>query len=323
MLGQLDSLVQTYLIARSQRGCVINTSISNETARALIQKFPQAVGNIDLESITWARSIFKRMGLVKCRKTSSKVEIPDEARKQIEFLFHHEIVTYVEKFKIPPSLILNLDQTPLKYLPVSQETMAPRGSIAVRTGTFAITFSGKFLPIQLIYGGKTTQSIPKVAFSTNFSLSANPSHNSNSEEPLKFLKEIVIPYRDNGRCRSKLPKEQKVLMVMDVFTGQMTEDVVKQYQDNNILIANLPRNMTKYYQPLDLTVNGYCKKLLKRKFTQWYSAEVTRQLANKVALEDVQVKLQLTKLKPLQAGWISKFFNEMATSKGSEIIGSG
>ena len=49
--------------------------------------------------------------------------------------------------------------------------------------------------------------------------------------------------------------------------------------------------MTKYYQPLDLTVNGYCKKFLKRKFIQWYSAEVTRQLADKVALEDVQVKI--------------------------------
>ena len=74
---------------------------------------------------------------------------------------------------------------------------------------------------------------------------------------------------------------------------------------------------------LSSTVNGYWKKFLNSKFAQWYSAEVTRQLANKVALEDVQVKLQLTKLKPLQAGWISKFFNEMATSKGSEIIGSG
>ena len=107
----------------------------------------------------------------------------------------------------------------------------------------------------------------------------------------------------------------------DVFTGQMTEDVVKQYQDNNILIVNIPRNMTKYYQPLDLIVNGYCKKFLKRKFTQWCSAEVTRQLANKVASEAVQVKLQLTKLKPLKAGWIIEFFNEMTTSKGSEIIG--
>ena len=31
----------------------------------------------------------------------------------------------------------------------------------------------------------------------------------------------------------------------------------------------------------------------------------------------------MTKLKPLQAGWIIEFFKEMTTSKGSEIIGSG
>ena len=95
------------------------------------------------------------MGFVKRQKTSSKVEIPDAARKKIEFLFHHEIVTYLEKFKIPPSLILTLDQMPLKYVPISRETMAPCDSTAVTiegsndkkmiTGPFAITFSGKFL----------------------------------------------------------------------------------------------------------------------------------------------------------------------------------
>ena len=46
-------------------------------------------------------------------------------------------------------------------------------------------------------------------------------------------------------------------------------------------------------------------------------------MANKVALEDVEVKLQLMKLKSFQVVWITKFFNEMATSKGSEITGSG
>ena len=34
---------------------------------------------------------------------------------------------------------------------------------------------------------------------------------------------------DNERCRLELPKEQKPLIVIDVFTGQMTEDVVNQY----------------------------------------------------------------------------------------------
>ena len=74
---------------------------------------------------------------------------------------------------------------------------------------------------------------------------------------------------------------------------------------------------------MDLTVNGYCKKILKRKFTQWYSAVVTTQLVNKVALENARVKLQLTKLKSLQTGWIIQFFNEMTTRRSSEIFGSG
>ena len=59
MLGQLISMVQIYLIAQSRRGCVINTSIANVTARALIQGFPQTVGNIDLQSTAWTRSLFR------------------------------------------------------------------------------------------------------------------------------------------------------------------------------------------------------------------------------------------------------------------------
>lgn len=333
LLGELDAMVQAYLQAQSKQGCVINTSIANATARALIDRNPNLVGNIDLESSSWARSLFRRMGFVRRRKTSSKVEIPDAARKEIEFLFHHEIVSYMEQFDIPPSLILNLDQTPLKYAPVSNETMAKQGSTSVTiegsddkrmiTGTFAITLSGKFLPPQLIYGGKTTQSIPKVSFPKEFSLSANPKHFSNTKESVKFLEEIVIPYVKDERSRLELPKEQKALMIMDAFTGQMTEDVVTQYHSNNILIVNVPKNMTKYYQPLDLTVNGYCKRYLKRRFSEWYSSQVAKQLAANVALEDVKVKLQLTTLKPLQAGWIIDFYNEMTSTKGKEIINSG
>ena len=29
---------------------------------------------------------------------------------------------------------------------------------------------------------------------------------------------------------------------------------------------NVPANITKYYQPLDLTVNGYAKRLMKKNF---------------------------------------------------------
>ena len=58
----------------------------------------------------WAKmNYFGRMNFVKRRKTSSKVDLPDKARKEIKFLFLHEIVTKVEKHNIPPELILNVE----------------------------------------------------------------------------------------------------------------------------------------------------------------------------------------------------------------------
>lgn len=82
-LGQLDSIVGTYLLAQSQRGCVINTCITNATADALIKRNPQVVGNIDLESLSWAGGAFWQTISVKHQKTSSKVEISIAFRKEI------------------------------------------------------------------------------------------------------------------------------------------------------------------------------------------------------------------------------------------------
>ena len=48
--------------------------------------------------------------------------------------------------------------------------------------------------MQLIYGWKTNQSLPKFEFPAGFSLSAYPKHYSNTAEPIKLIKEIIIPY---------------------------------------------------------------------------------------------------------------------------------
>ena len=48
--------------------------------------------------------------------------------------------------------------------------------------------------------------------------------------------------------------------------------------------------------------------------------QVRKQLANEVELENAEVNLTLLTLKPLQAGLITEFFNEMASSKRAEII---
>ena len=204
MLGETDQMVQTYIKAVSSRGVLVTRTLANAAAKALMARYPNFVGNIDVDSSSWAKSLFKRMGFVRRKKTSSKVSIPDGARKEIEFLFHHEIVRLIEEHDIPCSLIINIDQTPLKYVPTGNFTLAAKGSTTVTmeggndkrciTGTFGITFTNKFLPIQQIYGGNTEQSLPRFKFPEGFSTSVNPTNYSNATESIKLIEEIIVLY---------------------------------------------------------------------------------------------------------------------------------
>ena len=265
----------------SNRGAVITWSIANSAATALIKKYPGVIGDIDLESSSWAQSLSRRMGFTRRRKTTTKVDIPVAARKEIEYLFLYEIVRKVEKYAIPDSLVINFDQTPLKIVQCSNSTLAKKNSKTVTifgasdkrsiTGTFSVTLSGKFLPMQLIYGGKTQQSLPRYQFPAGFSLIVNEKHFSNTNESVKLLKEIIVPYVKKERESKGLGEDQKALVIMDVFTGQMTSDVKDVLEVNNILVTDVPANMTRFYQPLDLTVNGSAKPFLAKEFNDWYS----------------------------------------------------
>ena len=73
--------------------------------------------------------------------------------------------------------------------------------------------------------------------------------------------------------QNKISEDQKTLILVDVITGRMTTAVHESYKENNILVVNVPGNMTKYYQPLNLTVKGYQKPYMKSKFN-WYSEQV-------------------------------------------------
>ena len=79
---------------------------------------------------------------------------------------------------------------------MGQLSVTIEGSVDKRsiTGTFAISFDGNFFPVQRIYFGKTTQSLPMSEFPKDFSLSTNPKYFSNTDVLLKFLKEVIKPY---------------------------------------------------------------------------------------------------------------------------------
>ena len=111
--------------------------------------------------------------------------------------------------------------------------------------------------------------MPRFKFPKKFSLSYNETHYSNEKEACKFIEEILQPYIKKVIERKGLPVDQKSLVIMDVFKGQVTPMRLNLQKESNIVVVLVPSNMN-FLQSLDLTVNGYVKKLMRGKFNAWY-----------------------------------------------------
>ena len=92
-------------------------------------------------------------------------------------------------------------------------------------GTFAVSMSGEFLPIQVIYEGTTKRCLPKYTFPASFDATSSENHWSNTEKSLSFFNKIVFPYFKNIRKAKSYPDEQMSLIIMDAFKGKDNDEV--------------------------------------------------------------------------------------------------
>ena len=208
----------------------------------------------------------------------------EEVRTQL----HNDIVSAVLKYNIPDELILNIDQTPLKFVLTENVTMAKTGSNDVSrkdgndkrdiTVTLSETFTGKILPFQLIYTGKTACSLPSVDFPNGFCLSYNPQHWSNEYETIHLLESVTDPYFCQVREELGLQNDQKALILRDAFKAQSTDKVTKELERLNIVQVMVPKNMTHLLQSLDLKTNASVKKMEKKCFSEYFINAMTKEM---------------------------------------------
>ena len=134
----------------------------------------------------WARGILRSMDWVKRKATTGKVEASTQFLAAEKFTFQKAISTYVCDHDIPTDLIINLDQTPLSYVSPGKYTFNMKGAKHVPikgvddkrqiTATFAVSASGDFLPMQLIYVGGTKKCLPKFTFPRSFHVTYTKNH---------------------------------------------------------------------------------------------------------------------------------------------------
>ena len=176
LLGEeMDGQLRAYISKMRVNGCPINTAIVIATGQGIVKDYDSNLlsengGHLNLTK-DWAKNLLKRMNYVK-RRSSSTAKVSLDNFDQLKSQFIFDIQSIVEMEKIPSNMIINWDQTAIKYVPVSNWTMADEGSQRVEvvaandkrqiTAVFGITLSGDFLPPQLIYQGTTPKCLPSI-----------------------------------------------------------------------------------------------------------------------------------------------------------------
>ena len=324
LLGEtIDSHVQSYIKVLRANGAPVTTSIAIATATGIVSKTKrtslQEYGGPVALTKSWAQSLLRRMGFVK-RKGGTKTRILPMNLDELRTTFLEQIQINVDSEEIPPQLVLNWDHTALSYVPASKWTMEKKGTKKIEigglndkrqiTGLFAATMSGDFLPIQLVYQGKTKRSHPDYPFPSDWHITHTSTHWSNEETMLEYIDKIIVPYVEDKKKELGLPEDHHALVIYDEFRGQITEDVMAELRQHHFDVVLVPPNCTDCLQPLDVSVNKAAKDFLKSKFREWYATQILQQLEKGASVDELQpVDMQLSTMKSLCAQWIVAMFD--------------
>jgi len=123
----MDEQVKEYL---RQHGSAVNTVVTIAAAEGypIIRSIYSQMLAYDENGIrinetgieltkSWARSLLHRMGMVK-KRVSSKAKVDVENFHCIKEGFLFDVKNAVSLDKIPPSLVINWDQTAIHYVPM-------------------------------------------------------------------------------------------------------------------------------------------------------------------------------------------------------------
>jgi hypothetical protein len=334
LLGnELDKRLQDYITQLRVAGGVVNAAIVEAAAVGIVKDYDSNLlqcngGHICLGK-SWSKSFLTRMGFVKRRSTTkSKVEPAQFEENKNQFILDIQGCAVMEN--IPKELIINWDHTGINYVPVSSWTLEKQGAKRVEiagaddkrqiTVVFGNTMSGDFLPVQVIYSGKTKRSVPtSITFPKDWHVTYTQNHWANETTTEAYINQLLFPYIVKKRAELHLPPDKPALVIFDRFKGQCTQKILNLLDNNNVRVCMVPANCTDRLQPLDVSINKAAKEYLRNQFQQWYSEQVCKQL--KEESQTSKVDLSLSVMKPLGAKWLISLYEYLRDNPSLSING--
>ena len=285
-----------------EAGAPVDTAIVIATGKGIVMEKASdtSIASPDIYlTKDWAKYLMKCMRMLKRRATTkAKTTVTIINFDELKETFLQDIKHSMLMDEIPPKLVINFNQTGIHYIPVSSWSMEMEGAKRVKvvgkddkcqiTAIFGISMSGDFLPIQLVYQGKTTKCLPSFDFPPSWDITFSDNHWSNEQIVLSYFEKVIFPYLQKKK-ELQLEPDHPALLLFDNFKAQCTENLLKLLDTKNIDVAIIPANCTDRLQPLDLSINKAAKQFICGKFQEWYTMQIFNQHQGKVEKKPIDL----------------------------------
>ena len=153
--------------------------------------------------------------------------LSDKQFEEKKSRFLQQISGMVREHDILDFLIMNWDQTGIQLVPSGNWTLEEQGTKRVEiagindktmiTATFTNTLTGHFLPMHVLYTGKTSRCYPRFSeFPPGFDIWHSPNNWANTETSVRFENNVIIPYVTRTRTKHELSLNYPALVIFEV-----------------------------------------------------------------------------------------------------------
>jgi hypothetical protein len=289
-------------------------------------------------SESWLKKLIRVDMKLVMRKSTTGRALPDDWEMQVEDLAKRlAIVTFTHD--IPPSLVVNADQTGWPLAPSRGNTLAKKGAKEVAvigkddkrqvTLLLGCSAAGDMVPPQLILKGKREKSLPPMAVRIKpefdgWLFSLNPINTWSSLTTMKeWVQRVLAPYFDAKRKELGLKSDQKAVLILDCWSVHKSAEFRNflRVEYGNIILLYVPACCTSKGQVVDLILNWPMKSASIKEFEAWLSQQVTGKLDRGVALVDIKIDLSMTTLRPLIPSMIYVGYKAFVEEKEKVLVG--
>jgi hypothetical protein len=296
-------------------------------------------------SKSWINKLCVNLGYSMRKATTAAQKLPGDWEAQV-LTMNHRVAYLVGMYEIPKALVVNWDQTGLHLVSSRGIGRGTKGASEIAfiggddkrqfTAVFAGAADGTFLPVQMIFQGKTPACLPKSHKTPEFKeefagwhLTFTENHWSNQEAMKQYIIYIIHPYFSAAKSAAGLASDHKCIVLIDcwkVHKSREFRDWLKLEYPYMIPLF-VPAGTTGKAQVMDVVVNRAVKHVIRHETTLHFSHETQQQVANGVRYQDIRLDTKLSTLKPrlphwVKAGWERVRNDPALLIKGWDKVGT-